>query len=192
MNGVTTYYDYDGFNRLKSVLDHNGKVLKFYDYNFGRNNGSITNITPPFNGVTLRNFVFSYSVGWYVTSLDEYGGIDRISQFQSGTVEGELRVKDNITGVILDVPFYVTVVETDTPSTIMGKIISNLPEDINRAGVFNNILFSSDLNGITAERINTVLETDLSGLEITVKSLQEFPPFNIISTYTPPHITIQY
>ncbi len=191
MNGITTNYDYDGFNRLKSVLDHSGKVLKFYDYNFGRNNGAITNITPPLNGVAIKNFNFSYSAGWYVTSLDDYGGIDRISPFQGGTIEGELRIKDIKTGVMLDVPFYAMVLETDTPSIIMGKILSNLPEDINRERVFNNIQFSGESNSIKAERINPALESDLSGLVITVKSLQEFPPFNVISTYTLPHITIQ-
>ena len=32
--GMTVYYEYDGFGRLKSEKDHNGKVLKAYDYHY--------------------------------------------------------------------------------------------------------------------------------------------------------------
>ncbi len=32
--GVTTYYEYDDFNRLKAIKDNNGKLLKSFDYNY--------------------------------------------------------------------------------------------------------------------------------------------------------------
>ena len=32
--GMTVYYEYDSFGRLKSEKDHNGKVLKAYDYHY--------------------------------------------------------------------------------------------------------------------------------------------------------------
>ena len=32
--GMTMYYEYDSFGRLKSEKDHNGKVLKAYDYHY--------------------------------------------------------------------------------------------------------------------------------------------------------------
>lgn len=31
-NGYNTYYDYDGFGRLKTVKDHNGNIVKSYNY----------------------------------------------------------------------------------------------------------------------------------------------------------------
>jgi YD repeat-containing protein len=33
-NGITTYYEYDDFNRLKIVRDHEGHVLKQYEYHY--------------------------------------------------------------------------------------------------------------------------------------------------------------
>lgn len=33
-NGLTTYYEYDDFNRLSIMKDHNGKVLKKYEYKY--------------------------------------------------------------------------------------------------------------------------------------------------------------
>lgn len=33
-NGVTTYYEYDLFGRLKYVKDHNGKIIEQYDYHY--------------------------------------------------------------------------------------------------------------------------------------------------------------
>lgn len=33
-NGKTTFYEYDTFNRLKSIKDHSGNILKEYNYNF--------------------------------------------------------------------------------------------------------------------------------------------------------------
>lgn len=33
-NGVTTYYDYDSFGRLKAVKDHQGNILKSYEYHY--------------------------------------------------------------------------------------------------------------------------------------------------------------
>lgn len=36
-NGKTIYYEYDGFNRLKLSRDHNGQILKLYDYRYQAN-----------------------------------------------------------------------------------------------------------------------------------------------------------
>ena len=33
-NGRTTYYDYDGFDRLKNIKDQEGNIIKSYQYNF--------------------------------------------------------------------------------------------------------------------------------------------------------------
>jgi YD repeat-containing protein len=32
--GMTTYYEYDGFQRLQNIKDQNGRILKNYDYNY--------------------------------------------------------------------------------------------------------------------------------------------------------------
>jgi YD repeat-containing protein len=33
-NGVTTYYEYDAFQRLKNVKDQDGKLIKNYVYHY--------------------------------------------------------------------------------------------------------------------------------------------------------------
>ena len=33
-NGVTNYYEYDSFGQLKSIKDHNGKIIEQYNYNY--------------------------------------------------------------------------------------------------------------------------------------------------------------
>lgn len=35
-NGIITYYDYDDFGRLKLVKDHEGSILKSYEYNYAQ------------------------------------------------------------------------------------------------------------------------------------------------------------
>ena len=34
ISGKTTYYEYDNFNRLKIIRDHDGNVLKKYGYHY--------------------------------------------------------------------------------------------------------------------------------------------------------------
>jgi hypothetical protein len=36
--GMTTYFEYDGFQRLRNVKDQNGKILKHYDYHYAKGN----------------------------------------------------------------------------------------------------------------------------------------------------------
>jgi YD repeat-containing protein len=33
-NGRTTYYEYDAFNRLKRIKDHDGNTVKVMDYQY--------------------------------------------------------------------------------------------------------------------------------------------------------------
>ena len=33
-NGYSTYYNYDSFNRLKTICNHEGKVIQEYSYNY--------------------------------------------------------------------------------------------------------------------------------------------------------------
>jgi YD repeat-containing protein len=33
-NGVTTYYEYDSYNRLSVIKDSNGSILKTFDYHY--------------------------------------------------------------------------------------------------------------------------------------------------------------
>ncbi len=45
-NGYTTYYKYDGFNRLDHIADADGKVLKKYNYNY-KDERTIVEVYPP-------------------------------------------------------------------------------------------------------------------------------------------------
>ena len=34
VKGMTTYYEYNSFQRLKSIKDHDGNIVKSYDYHY--------------------------------------------------------------------------------------------------------------------------------------------------------------
>ena len=53
-NGITTWYEYDGFGRLKNVLDNNSKVTGSYRYNYG---------SEPYLTISLHSKSFSYTGG---------------------------------------------------------------------------------------------------------------------------------
>jgi hypothetical protein len=45
--GMTTYFEYDGLQRLMNVKDQNGNILKSYDYNYASQAATWTNIGVP-------------------------------------------------------------------------------------------------------------------------------------------------
>jgi YD repeat-containing protein len=194
MNGNSTNYDYDSFNRLKSIKDQNGNVLKLYDYNFGRNTGSITNITPPFSGSTQKSFQLTYSPGLYVTEAEPDGFPIRETYFTQGTIQCSINVRDSKTGVSFNVDLNITVSNTDTPLVIAEKIASSI-ELFFRVGTqnFYNVNFECNSNTIIVNQVNSYIETDVSGFELTLVSgsLQETPDFQSISVYLSPTLMIQ-
>jgi len=77
--GLTQYYEYDNFNRLASIKDNNGRILKSYSYGFRNADGKFynTEISAGFNknncsgAVTGSRVFYTIAAGSYVSTVSQ-------------------------------------------------------------------------------------------------------------------------
>ncbi len=80
-NGVTTYFEYDGLERLKNVKDYQGNIVKNYQYNYGNSCGTNCYVLPmqTLNG----NNTIGYPVGVFDLFGNWIGNASSQSQYVS-------------------------------------------------------------------------------------------------------------
>lgn len=64
--GMTTYYEYDGFNRLQTIRDHYGKILKEYCYGYKGTDSSCNRTIPYTSTQDINNIVGNESSKIYI------------------------------------------------------------------------------------------------------------------------------
>lgn len=67
IRGMTTYYEYDDYQRLTNILDHNGDIIQRNQYN--NNNGVSEDPSIYFNRYVSRNFTKNNCVAGYGTEV---------------------------------------------------------------------------------------------------------------------------
>lgn len=190
-NGASTVYSYDSFNRLKSISDQHGNVLKYYDYNFGLSNGAIDNITPPFSGTTEKNFELSYTRGNYIIAYGDNQEIRSSEVFTKGYLAGRVNITDEKTGVSVNADFNVSVQATDSESSVAEEVASAISQYLSDREYFYNVTIGFEGSRVVVNRVNSSIETDVSHFRMTVLSIAETPSFQYVGIDRFPTLSVQ-
>lgn len=176
-NGQVTRYRYDKFNRLSSVRDGDGNILKAYKYSYGLTGDTGNTGDTPTTTAASRSFTFSYTPGVYITVVDDYDHHEERRTFDSGTIQGIILITDGLTGNKLEAPFFITVTSTQDIPDIAARIASAVSSAMNASTTFNNVTAAVEGSDLIVKVSNPNIATDISRFTVTAKSLYEFPSF---------------
>ena len=174
-NGQPTRYRYDKFNRLTSVLDGDGNVLKAYRYNYGLTgaDGGV-----PANYTSEKHFTFTYTPGEYVTMLDDHYDPLETRVFDSGELKGVILVTNGSTGTSVEVPFDLPNLKVTDLNSIDVSIASSVSQALSSQTIFSNVFIGFEGRNLTIKVNNPNIPTDVSRFTVSVKQFLEIPDFN--------------